>query len=52
MTQIVVMSFGALAIGLLAEVVGVRWELGDTSLLLVAASLAYLLWVPRLRELE
>ena len=52
MTQISVMSFGAFAIGMLAELVGAQWALGGTSALLVAVSIAYLVLVPRLRELQ
>ncbi len=52
MTQFSVMSFGAFAIGLLVEVVGAQWALGGASALLVAVSLAYLMWSPRLRELD
>ena len=52
MAQMSVMSFGAFAIGLLSELVGAQWALGGTSALLVAVSIAYLVLVPRLRELQ
>ena len=51
MTQFSVMSFGAFAIGMLAELVGAQWALGGMSALLVIVSIAFLLLVPRLREL-
>ena len=52
MTQMSVMSLGAFVIGLLSELIGAQWALGGISALLVAVSVTYLVWVPRLRELE
>ena len=52
MTQISLMSFGAFAIGLIAEAVGAQWALGGMAALLVVMSLGFLALSPLLRRLE
>ena len=52
MTQISVMSFGAFAIGLVAEAAGARWALGGMAAVLAVVSLGFLALSPRLRRLD
>ena len=52
MTQISLMSFGAFAIGLIAEAVGARWALGGMAACLVVVSVAFFALSPLLRRLD
>ena len=52
MTQFSLASFGAVFLGFVAEEVGAQWALGGMSALLVVVSLAFLAFVPRMRDLD
>ena len=45
-------SFGVFLAGLLAEKIGVQWSVGGLALVLVMVTLAVILFVPSLRQLE
>ena len=52
MTQFGLMSFGAVLVGIFAEEVGGEWALGSMATALVIVTIAIVIFVPRMRDLE
>jgi hypothetical protein len=52
MLEFSLVSFGTFLVGILANVVGAQVALGGTAIGLIVLTLAYLLFVPRMRRLN